>query len=198
MLKDFRERLQNLMPDDYMRPFTCSGNPYDCRMFIVGTNPATVLKPFFATYWSDSKGFLRDKFDEGYSAEKTKKGTRPRIEQFVRGAHPIPCLETNIYATPSPSGEELREYNKDVTIFEFLLQEIRPDALFLFSKPAIQYFETRFNVRLYGDRFVTANVFEHKTRILRPAVLPFILRTSYDDAYDFGKKCKKEIYNLKD
>lgn len=198
MLNAFRERLQVLMSHDCMRPFTCSGNPYDCKIFIVGTNSATELKPFFKTYWSDFSGFLREKFHENYNAERTERGTRPRIEHFVRGAHPIPCLETNIFPTPSKRPADLPDDKKDTTIFEFLLQEIQPDALFLFSKPAIQYFQTRFNVMLYGDEFVTADVFEHKTRILRPAALPFIRRTSYDDAYDVGKKFKMEFCCQKD
>ena len=167
MLKDFRERLQNLMPDDYMRPFTCSGNPYDCRIFIVGANPATVLKPFFDTYWSDTTGVLRDKFDDDYLAKRSKQGVRPNIEKFVHGASPIPCLETNIYATPSKHEVDLPEAKKDTTIFEFLLREIQPDAIFLFAKASIEYFEVRFNCKLYGDRFVTVDVFGHKTHLLR-------------------------------
>ena len=57
-LRHFRESLERYMPREDMRPFTCSDNPYDCRIFLVGTNPATPLgKPLFYTYWSDSKGF---------------------------------------------------------------------------------------------------------------------------------------------
>jgi len=167
MLKDFRERLKDLMPDDYMRPFTCSGNPYDCRIFIVGENAATVLKPFFDTYWSDTAGFLREKFNYDYLAKRSKQGVRPRIEQFVFGASPIPCLETNVYATPSKRAKDLPDDKKDISIFEFLLREIRPDAIFLFAKASIEYFEVRFKCRLYGDRFLTVDVFGHKTHVLR-------------------------------
>lgn len=167
MLKDFRERLQNLMHDDHMRPFTCSGNPYDCRIFIVGANPATVLKPFFDTYWSDITGFLRDKFDDDYLAKKKKRGIRPNIEEFVHGASPIPCLETNVYATPSKHTKDLPDDKKNISIFEFLLREIQPDAIFLFAKDSIKDFEFRFNCKLYGDRFLTVEVFGHKTHVLR-------------------------------
>ncbi len=198
MLKDFRGRLQNLMPNDYMRPFTCSGNPYDCRIFIVGENAATVLKPFFDTYWSDTTGFLRDKFDDDYLTKRSKQGVRPRIEQFVCGASPIPCLETNIYATPSKRAEHLPDDKKDTTIFEFLLQEIQPDAIFLFAKASIKYFELRFNCKLYGDRFVTVDVFGHKTHVsrLRPRKnnhYDVLWRVGPDEARAIGERFKTHL-----
>ena len=198
MLKDFRERLQNLMPDEYMRPFTCSGNPYECRIFIVGENAATVLKPFFDTYWSDTTGFLRDKFDDDYLAKKSKQGVRPRIEQFVCGASPIPCLETNIYATPSKSGEDLPDDKKDTSIFEFLVREIQPDAIFLFAKASIQYFESRFDCKLYGDRFVTVDVFGHKTHALRlrpnkKGHYDIFWLVSLEEAHTIGERFKTHL-----
>ena len=142
--------------------------PYECRIFIVGENPATKMeKPFIANYWSDCTGFLYCDFYRDYDAQKERKGNRPRLEQFVDGAIPIPCLETNIYATPSRSGESLPEGERDTTLFKFLLREIQPDAIFLFAKASIEYFESRFECKLNGNRFVTVDVFGHKTYALR-------------------------------
>lgn len=167
MLKDFRERLQNLMPNEYMRPFACKGNPYECRIFIVGTNPATKMeKPFLANYWSDCTGFLYEKFYCDYDAQKGRKGgARTKLKYFVDGASPIPCLETNIYATPSKRRERLSKDEKTPAIFEFLLREIQPDAIFLYRAPAIDYFEKLFNCKIDSDRYVIADVFEHETYV---------------------------------
>lgn len=204
-LKHFRERLEDYMPNKYMRPFACKGNPYKCRIFIVGTNPVTKMaKPFLDTYWSDSEGFLYDKFYADYDAQKPRKGTRPRLEQFVNGARPIRCLETNVYATPSTSMATLPEDKKDTKIFEFLLRGIQPDAIFLFSKPAIQHFQRHFNVdSLYGDRFVTVDVFGHKTHVLRlrPSEsngFELFFRIGFDEVYDIGKKFRKKLSNNED
>ena len=192
ILKTFRERLESYMSAADMRPFACKGDPYKCRIFVVGTNPATKMhKPFFATYWDDSKGFLYDKFYRDYDAQKAKKGpTRSCIEKFVCGASPILCLETNIYATP---GKALPKNKKDPTIFNFLLQEIKPDAIFLFRQPAIDHFEFRFNCELYSDKFVTVDVFGHETQIrrFRPSGGQGFNSIPHTEIYATGKKFKE-------
>ena len=199
MLKDFRERLQNLMPDEYMRPFACKGNPYECRIFIVGANPATRMeKPFIANYWSDCTGFLYCDFYRDYDAQKERRGNRLRYEQFVDGAIPIPCLETNIYATPSKSGESLPEGERDTALFEFLLRKIQPDAIFLFAKASIQYFESRFDCKLDGDSFETVDVFGHETHALRlrpdkKGHYEIFWRVSLDEASAIGERFKSHL-----
>ena len=200
-LKRFREGLENLMTDEFMRPFACRGDPCKCRIFVVGTNPATKMnKPFLATYWDDSKGFLYDKFYRDYDAQKPRRGNTARscIEKFVCGASPIPCLETNIYATPSKSETTLPEDKKDPTIFEFLLKEIQPDAIFLYRKSAICYFQTQFDITLYGDEFVTADVFGDETHVLHPrrnkkGGLQRITAISHSEIYATGKKFKETL-----
>lgn len=191
MLSSFRERLENLMPDEYMRPFACKGNPYKCRIFIVGTNPSPKMEtPFLANYWSDSKEFFYDEFYASYDAQNPKGRTRFRLEQFVCGAGPIPCLETNIYATP---GETLAEDEKNTAIFEFLLREIKPDVIYLYRAPASQYFQNRFDCEVYNDRFTTTNVFGHETHILRSRPSRRFESISYDEVYANGKQCRDMI-----
>ena len=104
-LKTFREELQRLMPNEMARPFTCDGSPLECRIFVVGLNSATQLEyPFFARYWNDVYGFDRETFERDYQCVREKRSstrrrgkspTRQRIEYFVKGAFPVPCLETN-------------------------------------------------------------------------------------------------------
>jgi hypothetical protein len=68
---------------------------------------------------------------------------RPRIERFVDGARPLPCLETNIYAAPTPKGKDLRAEDKDPSIFLYLLRTIRPRGIFVHSDEPIAFFRAR-------------------------------------------------------
>lgn len=147
-------------------------------------------RPFFDTYRSDTSGFLRDRFDDDYLAKRSKQGVRPRIEQLVCGASPIPCLETNIYATPSKLAEDLPDDKKDLTIFEFLLREIQPDAIFLYRAQAIDYFQKRFNCEVDSDRYVTVGVFGHETHVSCPRRGRRFESVSYDEVYASGKQCR--------
>ena len=141
-LKEFRERLQLLMRSEFARPFTCDGSPLECRIFVVGLNSATRLEnSFFTRYWCDSQGFDRSAFESDYQDVRTKRGVRPRIEAFVRGAHPLPCLETNIYSVPTKKASHLRPYDKDPSIIEFLLKEITPAGILIHSNEPIRYFQ---------------------------------------------------------
>lgn len=40
-----------------LRPFVCDGSPLDCRVFIVGFNPATDSEVDFWNFWSSHRGF---------------------------------------------------------------------------------------------------------------------------------------------
>ena len=142
--KQLREKLLSVMTTPYARPFTCTGSPYECSIFIVGLNSATALEhPFFDRYWDDHAGFLRDVFESDYHALRSKKGVRPRIESIVSGATPARCLETNIYAVPSKKAPQLRAVHKDPSCFEILMQEIRPRAIFVHSNEPINYFTSQ-------------------------------------------------------
>lgn len=166
-LRRFRKRIERCMRHKDIRPFTCSGSPYCCRIFIVGLNSATWLKPFFETYWSDDSGFLRDIFEEDYQKIRKKRGVRPRIEAFVNGAKPIPCLETNLYAVPTKRSPQLKLADKDPAIFEILLEEIQPDAIFLFSNEPIEYFRKYSRgTDICGDNPVAIDIRGHKTYVM--------------------------------
>ena len=57
-LSSFEQRLAALIgkPTD-LRPFVCDGSPLDCRVFIVGFNPASALDEDFWKFWDPSIGF---------------------------------------------------------------------------------------------------------------------------------------------
>ena len=164
-LRSFRRRIEECMPYKDMRPFTCSGSPYSCRIFIVGLNAATRLRyPFFETYWSDESGFLRDQFERDYASIRKKAGARPRIEAFVNSVRPIPCIETNLYAVPTKKASQLRSSDKNPIIFEILLEEIQPDAIFLHSNEPIEYFRKYSKkIDICGREPVAIDVRGHKT-----------------------------------
>ena len=62
-LGEFREQLSALMVDRTERPFVCDGSPLQAQVFVVGLNPATTLREDFWSFWDDSAGFDRGKFD---------------------------------------------------------------------------------------------------------------------------------------
>ena len=130
------------MPGPMARPFTCVGSPLECRIFIVGLNSATQLEqPFFSRYWDDSLGFDRNTFEEDYLSLRNKKGVRPRIEAIAKGASPVPCLETNIYAVPSRKASQFKSSDKNTDIVRYLLKVVRPCGVLVHSKEPIEFFQ---------------------------------------------------------
>jgi len=114
------------------RPYVCEGKPSDCRVFMVGCNPATTLDSSFRKYILDDSGkFDFSAFMNDYKAERsrqeTKTGrqkseispTRQRLEEIRKAAAPTQILETNVYASSTPTQAELRDRNTD--IFKFLV-----------------------------------------------------------------------------
>jgi hypothetical protein len=62
-LQEFRETLEKLIPNPPSWLFVCDGSPFDCKIFLIGANPArTTSSPFWKTYWTDEMG-LNKKID---------------------------------------------------------------------------------------------------------------------------------------
>lgn len=138
-LAAFREELLKRLPSPYARPFVCDGSPLTCQAFIVGENAATRLEQPFVTYWSDESGFLLDRFQRDYLATRDSiKGARPRIER-ISGAI-APCLETNVYATPTPKARNLTAADRKHPIIEFLFEAVKPRLVFAHGKTAVDFF----------------------------------------------------------
>jgi hypothetical protein len=113
-----REHLQRLSGADAGRPFVCDGDPYKCKAFLVGYNPASQV-PFWP-FWSDATGFDKSVWFDCYRlyrmAEPLKEGrtrrqpissTRQRIEWIIDAAKPVQVLETNLYR-PCGRGSRFR------------------------------------------------------------------------------------------
>jgi hypothetical protein len=159
-LRQFRLHLQHFVgADERLRPFICEGNPYDCRAFLVGINPASLV-PLWE-FWSDDAGFDKAAWlvrykslrqSERLKSERSRplpvSVTRRRIELFVQAAQPARILETNLYGFPTPSERGLRKPDRDVRTFEFLLSEIGPDVIVLHGSMVRWYFERRYDCSL--------------------------------------------------
>lgn len=143
-LREFRIGLDAcLAADAHARPFVCTGSPLKCRSFIVGFNAATRLSDPFLSYWSDSTGFDRQKFDIDYCKlrSRTSTGNRPRIDAIAKSIGP--CLETNLYAIPSRKAKQLTKDYRRNPIICYLFRAIRPELVFVHSNKPISFFEKR-------------------------------------------------------
>lgn len=178
MHKDFLFKLELLLKQfPSSRPFICKGDPYACKVFIVGFNPATELNRPFLEDWSTTAGFEWDSWFENYKKERqqsNKNGkkrrevsnTRQRLNWLSEVLRPIKCLETNLYTKPTKKAKELRTQDQDIEIFKFLVTELRPEMLVLHGMDVIRDFEKNFSVTLEIDKFNKYVLFGKKTTIV--------------------------------
>ncbi len=145
-LKEFRERLQTLETIENARPFLCDGSPLTAQVFIVGFNPATSLKHSFWSYWSDDHGFDRSQFMKDYLFWRRMKGARPRIQAIVDQFPNGTCLETNICSMPTARAAQLTKEDRRTAAFEFLLESVKPEIVFLHSNEPIRFLHHRTGV----------------------------------------------------
>lgn len=158
------------------RPYVCKGRPSDCKVFIVGCNPATDLRNPFSKYILDDSGKFDFKtFMDDYTAERrgrtTKTGrpkrelspTRKNMEEIRKAAAPTEILETNVYSLPSPSRADLQQRNTD--IFEFLVSKIRPERFVLHGNDATDAFQELYKCVLERTAFGCANLIWNRVAI---------------------------------
>lgn len=141
------------------RPFVCEGSPLDCRVFIVGFNPATEMTVDFWEFWTPGYGFNKTAWFDAYKVERLNKPlppgktrrntvstTRRVIEWICEAAAPVRCLETNIYATATPDMASLEAGNRDAALFRFLVEAVKPNVIVAHGKDACREAE-RFSDR---------------------------------------------------
>ena len=135
-LAQFWDELWALAPDKInFRPFVCEGNPFECKAFVVGINPATGTD--FRQYWSSHEGFNKQAWFASYKVLKPAiSPTRRRLIEIEKGACPLKVLETNIFAASTRSASDLQAHHKIIAPFEFLLTKIRPAVVLVHGKPA--------------------------------------------------------------
>lgn len=155
---EFKDKLEVLIEaNPKLRPFVCDGYPLECEVFIVGINPATSTDSKFLDHWIGSK-FDKEKWFEDYKKERRSKGkqeispTRRKIDFIVNEVFKdFKCLETNVYSYATAGVKDLAKDNKKTELFEFLLKDIKPKALFLYGKEPRKYIEKKYIVDLRGS-----------------------------------------------
>ena len=127
-----------------LRPFVCDGLPLECKIFIVGYNPATEMSQSFWDFWNSDTGFDKAVWSEAYQQERIcrplkpgktrrnrKSSTRQRIDWITEAASPVKCLETNLHSKATEKAKDLSVIEQEDKVFNFLLQEIRPKVMLL-------------------------------------------------------------------
>ena len=135
-----------------LRPFVCSGSPLECRVFIVGLNPASPMKAGFWDFWRTGVGFDKTAWMNAYLSERAErplkpgKTRRPRISPsravidcIVEEIGHAICLETNIYAHASEAFSELGRAQHDTRPFDYLLATIQPELVIVHGNEAIAH-----------------------------------------------------------
>lgn len=149
-LNDFERRLLRRLPrNSTARPFTCDGNPVECKWFVVGFNPATSMATPFWEHWKSGHGFLESKWLEDYRAYRRSAGKRTAMSATRSRMEPLlevvgkGCLVTNLHNIPSPDARRLSSSDRDTSLFEFLLDCIQPEVIVPHGRKAREYFERR-------------------------------------------------------
>ncbi|MBC3909660.1 hypothetical protein [Undibacterium umbellatum] len=139
-LEKFEIELKNLIEKPTgLRPFVCNGSPLECKVFIVGFNPASSMSTDFWNFWTTQEGFDKSKWFEEYKKERQLSPLRPGkkrrntvsnsrrvIEWVLEGASTLQCLETNIYARATEQAADLKTELRIATNFDFLVKKIKP------------------------------------------------------------------------
>lgn len=135
----------------YVRPFVCHGSPLECKVFIVGCNPATELAVDFWRFWHPSFGFDRCEWRSAYKAYRRSlpsqgkrrpsevSPTRRVIDLIVTEVETgsqVRCLETNIYSTPTKRASDLEIGQQNTDLFQYLLTVIKPSVIVAHGKKA--------------------------------------------------------------
>jgi len=139
-IRDFDLELRALTKEDIaIRPFVCDGSPLECRVFIVGFNPASSV-PFWP-FWQPPRGFDKASWDAEYLRIKGAwSPTRLRINRLSCALIPYAsCLETNIYSYPSRDEKSLTASRRDTRVFEFLLEAVRPAVVLFHGEKATSF-----------------------------------------------------------
>jgi hypothetical protein len=130
------------------RPFVCDGSPLDCRMFIVGFNPATddvPIWPHWGANGMDKAAWSRAYIARRRALKKRESPTRRAINKFVQSTRPLRILETNVFDKPSQSVAQL--FDRNPAAFTFLLEHIAPEIVLLHGDDAKEAFANLANAR---------------------------------------------------
>ena len=178
-LAEFEQNLrEKLKSYEKPRPLICEGNPLNCEIFIVGINAATVMNKDFWSFWSKENGYNKAEWFESYILERKTKplkpnktrrnklsSTRQRIEWIIESANPIKTLETNLFVKATPTANELTNEDKESSVFEFLLDTIKPKIIFIHGNEAIEYFQNLYGINIVKDKVEQFEILGIKTNL---------------------------------
>jgi len=168
------------MPDKSMRLFVCNGSPFDCRVVLVGINPAfTGFKKTvsFWNFWNDESGFDIQKWLSSFKKQRLTNGkpeltkSRNLIEYFREKLEEksILLMDTNIYMKETPRYSQLKNSEKDTESFWYLIKTINPQIIILHGKIPIEHFEEKTGEKILRrrnkDAPVNINIFGKQTKV---------------------------------
>lgn len=144
----------------YLRPFICSGNPYEAKICFVGTNPATPIYPNQVKLEDYIKLLGNyDEFMNFYKESRKKEGkteiSRTRMginafKQWVKTEIGTNMIETDIFTYPTKNIKDLSKVDKDVLkqslqLFEEVLEEYHPYVIILHGALTVETFNKLMN-----------------------------------------------------
>lgn len=148
-----------------VRPFVCDGNPLDTKIFVVGTNAASMVP--WSQFWDPVQCvFQKNAWFAAYKQARQEKPlaygkirrtavsrSRSRIDIFTNGlASKRKVLETNIYSISTPSEKDLQPKDRQSSIFEFLVEQIKPQLLFVHGETARSFLDARYGIYAVGGQ----------------------------------------------
>ncbi|QKE63804.1 hypothetical protein HNE05_10690 [Aquipseudomonas campi] len=157
-LAEFQQRLETIIgrPAD-QRPFVCDGSPLDCRVFIVGLNPASASERDFWEFWDCEAGFNKRAWFESYLTERAKRplkpgktrrnpisNTRRVLEWVISSAGDTRILETNIYASATEDAKGLAGSMRCSRAFDFLVDALKPRLVVAHGNHAVDHMRTKY------------------------------------------------------
>jgi len=154
------------------RPFVCDGYPLETELFIIGINPATTMSENFFKFWENDKFdkkswfeyYRKTRINEYYEISPTRRKIETLINDDFKNYN---CLETNIYSKASKSISDLNNQNKNTDLLLFLIEAIKPKALFLHGKNPEKFIRQIFKInKSFDDNaskvYIPAQIVEYK------------------------------------
>lgn len=164
-LKKFRTEMQQQLSEQQLdnvkvRPFICSGSPLNCKIMMVGYNPAREvnLDVFDADIWDDDMGFDRESFAEHYdiaSYNDDLQWNRNHIFQqnLIDEISNHPVIETYLYSVITAKKTLLNPQHKHTHVFDWLYGILKPVLVITQNIDVIKYFEREANKTLVRNTF---------------------------------------------
>ena len=206
-LKKFRTEMQQRLSEQQLdnvkvRPFICSGSPLNCKIMMVGYNPAREvnLDVFDTDIWHDDIGFDRESFAEHYdiaSYNDDLQWNRNHIFQqnLIDEISNHPVIETYLYSVITAKKTLLSPQHKHTHLFDWLYGILKPVLIITQNMDVIKYFEREANKTLVRN---TLNAITY--RDLHCVILPIShLSKKWNDTQMYHLKEEiDELFNLID